>query len=547
MLQNRKPVVWVILSVLACGSIIVADAASGSSSRMMLGSGQSLSVGCSAGSIRFAPSSGSSGVVTCSSATSASTSTTSSTSTTVAPPTTTSTTIAPTTTTTTAPSGGATGCRQFMTEPTATMAFCDPMNTNEHVAGTRSGSLNGVLWGVSRMGSDINTGQGLLNDWAASTQDQCGTNVQVAPGSDVNSCNGETVESVNDAGGQTVLQMYPRQPFNFAGRTGVVEFNMSNNSLSSHAAWTSFSITDQPFAAADPEDLPGMIDNARNSVVVYFEGCGLGGGQNCGSNTPANHPATCVIPVIEQTVNYVTESVPYSTDGCVDLSSSPTALDHVEVQVSPTSMVVYMSDPGNPSSLRKVGHADFTLPLTQGLVWLGDEHYNGDKYCDASPPQCEQTDTFGWSDLAFDGPVLPRDLGFDVLDNTAPGGTAPSGQPMTSLGYKVPAGGSLTVSTANPVTAADISAATGALLEMTYMAPKTVITYDVNGHSNTFNTSTAMANSSYPTFTLSLPVPLSELVAGVNTIQVSSADGLTDTAGNFDLILQGAGGVVPPS
>ena len=86
---------------------------------------------------------------------------------------------------------------------------------------------------------------------------------------DVQICNGQVVESVNDSSNQTVLAMYPRQPFDFAGRTGVVEFDVSNNTQGPHGAWPAFALTDQPVPA--PYDiLSGVANNARNSIGVSF-------------------------------------------------------------------------------------------------------------------------------------------------------------------------------------------------------------------------------------------------------------------------------------
>src|SRR5580658_2171499 len=97
------------------------------------------------------------------------------------------------------------GCPQFVTEPSAAQAFCATFAQADPTPGTRSGALNGVLWGVSHATSADNQSQGKFYDWAASTQDQCGSEVQVAPDGDVNDCGGQLVESANDSGYQTVL------------------------------------------------------------------------------------------------------------------------------------------------------------------------------------------------------------------------------------------------------------------------------------------------------------------------------------------------------
>ena len=43
--------------------------------------------------------------------------------------------------------------------------------------------------------------------------------------------------------------MYPKQPFDFAGRTGTVSFDVSNDTQGTHAAWPEFWITDTPVPA----------------------------------------------------------------------------------------------------------------------------------------------------------------------------------------------------------------------------------------------------------------------------------------------------------
>ena len=65
----------------------------------------------------------------------------------------------------------------------------------------------------------------------------CNGTKTVTPPNDVVICNGQLREASNDnpsggfeAGGVTMLAMYPKQPFDFAGRTGTVSFDISNDS-----------------------------------------------------------------------------------------------------------------------------------------------------------------------------------------------------------------------------------------------------------------------------------------------------------------------------
>src|SRR5438132_580357 len=80
-----------------------------------------------------------------------------------------------------------------LTEP----AFCETFDApSPRGAGTRSGDLDGVLWGVSRATSNDNPSAGLLYGWAAATRSTCGYFEIVGPGHDVAVCNGQMVETV---------------------------------------------------------------------------------------------------------------------------------------------------------------------------------------------------------------------------------------------------------------------------------------------------------------------------------------------------------------
>src|SRR5581483_9367686 len=91
------------------------------------------------------------------------------------------------------------------------------------------------------------------------------------------------------------LAMYPKQPFDFAGRTGTVVFDVSDDSGGMHAAWPEFWVTNLPV----PD--PFVHFNGVASVPQYGFGLRLGGvctpagsgpgsgGANCGPNCPANN------------------------------------------------------------------------------------------------------------------------------------------------------------------------------------------------------------------------------------------------------------------
>ena len=143
-------------------------------------------------------------------------------------------------------------------------AFCATFDRPAGI-GNRSGQLDGVVWGVSRQLGFFNLGQHQYDAAVRSLQiaGSC-PRTTVTVESDIEVCDGKLNEVVNDNpdvtvvnqdtmsddGTVTSLAMYPKQPFDFAGRTGRVVFDVSDDSGGSHAAWPEFWITGAP--APDP-------------------------------------------------------------------------------------------------------------------------------------------------------------------------------------------------------------------------------------------------------------------------------------------------------
>jgi len=283
--------------------------------------------------------------------------------------------------------------------------------------GGRSGDLEPVLWGVSRTSSYTNPGGfDLLNNWHTASIQGCGPTGPAPAPSDVRVCGGRVYEAVNDGDVQTALAMYPKQPFNFAGRTGTVVFDVSADSGGSHAAWPEFWITNRPIPAPQGATNGGQFPDIENGFgfVVSDEAC-----QGDSSKT-----AVSTISVIR---NYVAQDMPIENKDCfADGSAATGQLNHFEVRLSQDSVWIYATD-GGSSVLRLVAEAhNLNLTLTQGLVWMEDGHYNASKGAD------NQTNhTFAWDNLGFDGPKTYRDLSFDVPDNNVPSGDG------TNLGYRL--------------------------------------------------------------------------------------------------------------
>ncbi len=431
------------------------------------------------------------------------------TTTTAKPVTTTTAAPAPTTTaapapTTTAPptspggsTNGTTGCRLALAE--ASMAFCETFDQPAGVAGTRTGDLNPTLWGVSRTNTYVNMGQQQYSWWFKASGIP-GCDIGTAP-NDVRICNGRLVEAVYDGHeSKTNLSMYPKQPFDISGRTGTVSFDVSADSQGPHAAWPEFWWTDQPVPTPHG-DGEGYNASARNSFGFAIAGCN-------GDSSRTGITMTAI------TRNYVTQDVgPVEQLGCVLKGSATGALNHFEVRINASGAEIWATDAGQ-TQLKLLARANVQMPLTRGVIWLEDLHYNACKF----DSQCDHA--FAWDNVAFDGPKTYRDYTFDVPDaNTS------VSNGITTLGYRV---GQSPVSL--QVQGTNWQHTPAKVLVTFNWAPNdtTVPMIRINGgpwHQ------TAWPYPNFPPFwkAIAVEVPFSEIRTGMNTIEFQQPGGAQDT------------------
>ena len=437
----------------------------------------------------------------------------------------------------------------------ATPAFCETFDAPSGKGNDRSGDLDGTLWGVSRQLGGTNFGQGQFYDASPTTIELCGRSVKVQPPHDVAICNGQLIEAQTDQHGVTALALYPKQPFDIAGRTGTITFDVSDDSHGSHRAWPELWYTDQPVPAKFVH-FNSLQSVPRNGFGVRFAGY-------CPPNVPGcgvrficpDEPADVGVITVDSAVvvnNYVSDDsfsdvaagpISVTPVDCVKASSGPGDMNRFQLRVSQNGMDVYGTDAGTTAPLKKIAViSNMALTLTRGLVWIEDVHYNGDK---DGPDQ--GTHTFTWDNVGFDGPVVARDLTFDVLDNDA----SIAGYPdLFNLGWGVFPNDAtpLTLTVPNVY---NVDKASAALLVFNYTTYNPVtVSYRVNDG--------AWQDSPWPfgacytqndfvlcgAKTLGVPVALADVHAGANTIQFRTND--ATAIANVDLVLVGAGGVPKP-
>lgn len=407
--------------------------------------------------------------------------------------------------------------------------FCEPFDVVNAGTPGRTGALDPNVWGVSRTSGYVNFGGQQWNSWAPTVLQSCAGQIgPVLPPNDIVICNGQLREASNDNisgnfddGNVTILAMYPKQPFDFAGRTGTVSFDVSNDTQGNHAAWPEFWMTNLPVPA------PFAHFNSWQALPQFgfgirFDGFldTFGNGGACPGGSPSHVGVGSFILIN----NYIGNDSDNSGNtisahgyNCVVASTGPGNMNHFEVQVSQNQIDVYGTDAGVTPTAANLKHLatilNVNLGFTRGLVWIDDVHYNADK--GSTPSQRQHT--FSWDNVAFDGPFTYRDFSYDALDNTAPGS---NGSVNLAKFSAANAASSWNVAglPANP------QAASARVLfnfnNETDPVP-TAINVTVNGHVHSTPWPYPDSNT-YTWRTFAVTIPLTDLVAGTNVVTIGS-------------------------
>lgn len=440
---------------------------------------------------------------------------------------------------------GTSPCQFQKADAGAGVAFCDTFDAPAGT-GNRSGQLDGNVWGVSRTTGDNNMGPDQSAPWVKATLDGCNGPQAAQPDfSDIIICNGQLREASNDnatgayeAGTVTSLTMYPKQPFDFAGRTGTIAFDVSDDNGGTHSSWPEIWVTDKPIPA--PFVHFGNWNNPQNGFAIRFAGSyqpGDGNGGSCpddGTHRVFVSSAAIFRNYIADDDDIAPATFNLNVLGCVHASQGPNgALNHVEIRVSQNTIDVWMSDAGSTALKQVAQITNANLTLTRGLVWLEDSHYNADK----GPSPSQRNHTYTWDNFGFDGPATYRDRSIDVLDSLTPchDGTV-------CLGYR--AFGSTQPASVNtlPVDMNDINAATGQRIMFNayyFDQPKT-FSFTINGHAYSMPWPFPYS-SSYGTSTFSFDINKADLISGPQAIKIWADQNIVIS--NINIVLVNVGPV----
>jgi hypothetical protein len=435
------------------------------------------------------------------------------------------------------------------------VTFCDTLDNKNPGIPSRTGDLDPNVWGVSRTGQNVNFGQGMYNGWAATQLRTCNGTTTVTPPNDIMICNGQLREASNDnptgaweAGNVTVLAMYPKQPFDFAGRTGTVSFDISNDNHGTHAAWPEFWLTNQPIPAPLNHPAGAQASIPEHGLGIRFaETAAAGQWGSCQNGNNLDKRRWTVDSAIVSR-NYVVDDTFNPSGGrtnmavqkldCVVAPPDNSGItNHVELRISQNQIDVYATDAGvvpSPATLKRIAVVtNANLSFTRGLIWLEDVHYNADK--GELPSQKQHT--FVWDNVAFDGPFTYRDFSYDALD-ADPSNVASN---LVNLGKlsnpNQTASWNVLNMPANPK-----AAAVRVLFNFFHYSPAKVLNVTVNGHAHP-TPWPYPDTQGYIWRTLAVTIPITDLVPGTNVVQLGADQPMVTS--NVNIVLVDVPGGVP--
>lgn len=420
-------------------------------------------------------------------------------------------------------SGGAGGSSSVPVDPSCHLdgaAFCDAFT--EPSLGGRAGALDDAKWGFSRMGF------GFSNDYTfafpKSPINVCGTWNTVEPGGpDSAFCDGEDgvarwTEGFDDNTVFQYLSARVRQPFDFAGRTGTLQWEADARTSGTHGWWVEVWFTEDPVPGANFHAPDQLVSSANAVGVVLGLNCGVDAA-NLGTAGAGKVGVSEILVVKDYAIETAYYGAGFDNTRCVD--SEQGVLNKFQFKLSEGRIEVFGTDAGGEEYV-SLGEADLALPFSRASVHFSHVHYNAHKAYVTS------FQGYQWARIAFDGPQLATPRAYSVPDSLTIVG---SGIPNDTyhIGYGVTDGVAFDFNDGPGVpktlvlAGVDTSSAQAArlLLNTSRVSAGDTLRYRLNGN--------AWRDYQVPAFAgtwerqgFVIPVELADLVQGDNTLELGT-------------------------
>ena len=426
-------------------------------------------------------------------------------------------------------------------------AFCDNFSQGPAPVKGRGNDLDFRKWSFTRV-SGHNSGDGQIFGWGqiAKTEHCRTTGLNVDAPFDSFFCGSEVpepehwMEAIDDHDGYVYNGARIRQPFDFTNRTGTVQWGVDAKNSSTHGWWLETWVTDTPTMGPNTQD-PNSINTSapKNGIgFVFSVGC------NSSSDIPEFYLHGRALTGVEnawvvRNYNFAENLGTYFpptvnevgfNQGCVTTQDDSSNM--FQLKLSTTRAEIWASDHGS-NVLHRMFAAPINppLPFSVGYVHFMHVHYNPGKAggcCGASFFQ-----TYHWHDMGFDGPIHPNPRAYEIPDSLTPTVIGPDQTGNTvakNVAYRLKPDGTIwdgakTIPqfTFNNV---DLSGATTASLNLSAHAfdrPGSQLLYQFNnGPWRTYNFPSQITYTPTLNFAPTIPVPLSDLQNGTNTLKMKA-------------------------
>jgi hypothetical protein len=397
-------------------------------------------------------------------------------------------------------------------------AFCDAFTKPS--PGGRAGDLDDANWSISRLGF----GCAYAFAFPETPLNLCGVWRTVRPGGpDSEFCLNENdeprwAEGFDDNTDFNYLSARIRQPFDFEGRTGTVEWSADARTAGSHGWWTETWITNEPVPGPNLHN-PDQLVTSKEAVAVTFD-------LNCGMPAQGLGTAGSGLVGVSRiliTHDYVTTDTydPFSganaNQRCVTTEQG--TMNRFQIRVSTDRVEVWASDAG-ASELERIAEADVDLGFSRGYVHVSHVHYNAHK------AEVTTFQSYQWAKIAFDGPVLPTPRAYELPDPLTPVHTDCLDRDAYRIAYQVTDNATFDIGEGptmpRTLTFTDVDPSDGVAAHLNFntslVAAGDVMKFRLNGKDWHDYTVPAI-NTVWARQGFSVPVPVEDLVRGDNVVE----------------------------
>jgi len=429
-------------------------------------------------------------------------------------------------------------------------AFCEDFETPD--PGGRSGDLDEKRWSFARWGHETRMHfvrvPASTDSKAVQPAVFCGKPFSgLLPGKDIVACDGTGVDGLtsrqlnevyDDQGDFAINSNRIRQLFYFTDRTGTIQFDVDakvNPCNLGHGWWVELWITADP-APIPYHEAPGVIAYPRNGLAIMFQGL---------NNCPQGRSATEVNGVFVSKDFKILHDPPgwelqHDSDSARCFKTADQKMNRIKVLLNKDQAEIWASDYDDPMNMHRIAIApNLDLPFTRGYIHLQHSQYNARKDLCQDGGEPTGIQTYRWDNVAFDGPSYVTPRGYGVDDNTEPDIDGVGGQ---MYGWRITDKDWLKLK----VKDVDLKDATSATIDYSLLLPAgRTLQYRVNGGpTHAFAIPALLGsvdNAREGLRAFSNDIPVSELVAGENTIEFMSSSPQVDKeemVGNVELTVQ---------